>query len=280
MYLLRPDEEMSNAVLYEAGYAALKSGVDLIMLMQMPNHLHDLIDDMFAKTPEFNELFHKHVAKVGNVLRGREQNFFDDRQTCMVRLEKLEDVIRKIVYVATNPVRAGLVERVKDWPGANGYMALITGKPLRAKRPTAFHSQTGKAMPEEIEVHFRLPERFGDPAPILALIVRLVTACEELMIQARLEKGAPPVMGRNRVMRRSPFEKPNTPKKRCGIRPMFAAIDEETRFAAIQRWREFLRAYRKALSAYRSGTPVPFPHGTFWLVRRLGVSVSPPEKLS
>ena len=280
MYLLRPDAEMANAVLYEAGYAAMKTGVDLIMLMQMPNHLHDMLDDEDARTPEFNALFHKHVAKVGNVLRDREQNFFDDRPTCMVRVEELEDLIRKIVYIATNPVRAGLVERVKDWPGANGYMALITGKPLRATRPKAFHSAKSKGMPEEIDVHFRIPKRFGDPAPIIALIVRLVTTIEEVMILARREGRAPPAMGRNRVMRRSPYERPSKPKKRSGIRPMFAAIEPKVRFAAIQRWRDFLCAYRKAWAAYRAGTPIPFPHGTYWLRRRFGVAVEPAEKIS
>jgi len=277
MHLLRPDEAMSNAVMYEAGYAAMKTGVDLIMLMQMPNHEHDIVEDPLGNVPAFNENFHKLVAKVGNVMRDRTQNFFDSEPTCVVRLETLEDLIRKVVYVATNPVRAGLVERAKEWPGASGYAALITGKPVRAYRPKAFHSSRSKVMPEVIDVSFRIPERFGDPAPIIEEIVRRVTRIEENEIRERRCRGIP-VVGRYRVMRRSPFEKPAEPKKRSDISPTIAAIDSQTRFEAIDRLRCFRRRYRAARAAMRAGTPIPFPHGTYWLARHVGVVVLPAEK--
>ena len=277
MYLLRPDPEMSNAVLYEAGYAAMTTGVELIMLMQMPNHIHDGVEDEHANVPKYNETFHKMVAKVGNRIRGREQNFFDDEQTSMVRLEETEDLTRKIVYMALNPVRAGLIERVKDWPGASGYVALITGTPLRATRPAKFHGKKSK-MPAEIFVPFRIPARYGDPKPIIDEIVRRVTAFEDEEIARRTASGMS-VMSRHKLLRQSPFESPTKSKKKTRIKPTIAAINDETRFEAIQRLRDFRRAYREALAAYRAGKPIPFPPGTYWLVRHLGVAVESAEKI-
>lgn len=45
-----------------------------------------------------------------------------------------QDVIDKLVYTATNPVKDHLVDRVHHRPGGNGLHELLTGRPLRAKR--------------------------------------------------------------------------------------------------------------------------------------------------
>ena len=282
MYLLTPDAEMSNAVMYEAGYAAMKTGVALVALTQMPNHMHNVLDDPNANVPAFNEQFHKLVAKVGNVIRNRKQNFWAAHEpTNVVRLEELEDLIRKVVYVFTNPVTAGLVERVVDWPGANGYLALITGTPIRAWRPRKFHAWKGRknrdVMPEYIDVYFRIPARFGDPTPIIAEIVRRVTAIEEAEIAKRKITGIP-VMGRNKVMRRNPFDSPTKPKKKRDFKPAIAAKKRQTRFEAIDRLKVFRREYRRARLEHLAGLPAVFPHGTYWLARHCAVAVAPAER--
>ena len=45
-----------------------------------------------------------------------------------------------------------------------------------------------------------------------------------------------------------------------------------------QRKREFVRDYRQARRALLAGTPIPFPAGTYWLRRFIGVEVAPFEK--
>ncbi len=77
----------------------------------MSNHLHDAIYDREGNAPAFYEHFHKLLAKCMNALRGRWENFFSSEQVCVVRLETREDLIEKLVYIATNPVKDGLVER-------------------------------------------------------------------------------------------------------------------------------------------------------------------------
>jgi hypothetical protein len=52
--------------------------------------------------------------------------------------------MRKLVYVATNPVKDRLVERVHQWPGVNGLGALLGERPLRATRPRHFFAETAR----------------------------------------------------------------------------------------------------------------------------------------
>jgi biotin-(acetyl-CoA carboxylase) ligase len=45
------------------------------------------------------------LARSQNALRGRWENFWSSEQVCVVRLVNREDVIAKLVYTATNPVK-------------------------------------------------------------------------------------------------------------------------------------------------------------------------------
>jgi hypothetical protein len=85
-------------------------------------HLHDAIFDRHGNAPAFYEHF---------------------------RLETRDALIDKLAYIATNPIKDGLVERVGDWPGASGYRALLSGQPLRATRPKHFLAAEG-VMPEAV----------------------------------------------------------------------------------------------------------------------------------
>src|SRR6476620_2925286 len=133
-YLLRPDKETNNAVIYCLAVAAQRYDIDVMDFVQMTNHLHERIFDRNGTAPAFYEHFHKLLAKCVNALRGRWENFFSSEQVNVVRLVTKEDLINKLVYIATNPVVAGLVERVEDWPGSSGYRALMSGKSIRATR--------------------------------------------------------------------------------------------------------------------------------------------------
>ncbi len=91
--------------------------------------------DRHGRYPEFVEHFHKMFARSQNTLRGRWENFWSSEQVCVVRLVNRDDVMDKLVYTATNPVKDGLVDKVHHWPGVNGLGALLAGRPLRADRP-------------------------------------------------------------------------------------------------------------------------------------------------
>src|SRR3954465_658638 len=65
-FLLRPDPETNNAVMYCLAVAAQRCEVDVIDFVQMSNHLHEAIFDRRGNAPAFYEHFHKLLAKCMN----------------------------------------------------------------------------------------------------------------------------------------------------------------------------------------------------------------------
>ncbi len=273
LFLLRPDPEMNNAFMYCLGVAAQRAEVDLLNFMQMSNHLHDAIYDRHGTGPVFYEHFHKLLAKCGNVMRDRWENFFSTEQVCVVRLEGREDLINKLVYIAINPVKDGLVETVADWPGASGYHALMSGEPLRATRPRHFFAPDG-TMPAEVTFRVGIPPELGDREEILTEVRARVEEFERGEAARRALTGER-VLGRYAVLRQSVRKSPRAPKPRRGLRPTIAARSLWARLEAIQRKRDFVAAYRKARAAFRAGLRIAFPYGTYWLHRFMGVEVEP-----
>jgi putative transposase len=270
-FLLRPDEETNNAVIYCLAVAAQRHNIDVLTFTQMSNHLHEGIYDRDGTGPAFYEHFHKLLAKCMNALRGRWENFFASEQVCVVRLLTREDIIDKLVYIAINPVKDGLVERVSEWPGASGYRALMTGKPLRARRPKHFFADDG-TMPEEVTLHLRVPPELGDAEAFLAEVRARVAAAEAEEARKRAAAGQR-VLGRYAVLRQSWRDSPASREPRRGLRPTVAARNLWARLEALQRKQEFTRAYRRARLALLAGLPATFPAGTYWLRRFVGIDV-------
>ena len=273
-FLLRPDREANNAFIYCLAVAAQRYEMTVLDFTQMSNHLHDEVFDRHGNGPAFNEHFHKLLAKCLNVYRGRQENFFSSAQPSVVRLETVEAVIDKLVYTATNPVKDGLVARVRDWPGANGYEALQNGRALHATRPRFFFAEDGD-MPEEVTLELSIPPELGDRDEILAEVRSRVEAVER--DEARKRKR---VLGRYAVLRQSWRDSPTSRLPRRGLRPKFAAKNLWALVEAVQRDRDFIREHRAARLALKAGKPIPFPYGTYGIHRYMGVAVTAPEKLS
>jgi hypothetical protein len=272
-YLLRPDPETNNAFLYCLIVAAQKYEVDVLDFIQMSNHLHDAIFDRLGNAPAFYEHFHKLLAKCVNALRGRWENVFASEQVCVVHLATVEDLIEKLVYIATNPVKAGLVARVEDWPGASGFRALMNGTVLRATRPKHFFAEDG-VMPAEVSMQLRIPPELGDHDAIVAAVKLRVAQVEQDEARKRAASGRR-VLGRYAVLRQSWRDSPTSREPRRTLRPTFAARSRWALLEAIQRKREFLTDYRAARVAVLAGAPAYFPFGTYWLRRFVGVAVAP-----
>ena len=110
-FLLRPDRETTNAFIYCLALAAQRTEMDVLAFLAHSNHHHTIVVDTRGRMPQFLELFHKLVAKHQNALRGRWENFWSSEQTSVVRLVDPGDVVDKMVYALTNPVKDKLVEK-------------------------------------------------------------------------------------------------------------------------------------------------------------------------
>lgn len=265
MFLLRPDDETNQAFLYCLGVAIRRHGIELILPCAMSNHHHTTAFDRHGNYPEFLEHFHGLLARCQNALRGRWENFWASEQPCVVQLVDREDVLRKLVYVATNPVKDHLVDKVHHWPGVNGLGPLLRGRVVRVKRPRHFFAADGE-MPEEVELHMRIPPELGDATEILRELEERVRQAEGEAAAERSRTGRR-ILGRRAVLAQSWRSSPTSREPRRNLRPRVAAIKTWARIEALLRNREWQRAYREARCAWSSGLPAVFPPGTYWLKR-------------
>jgi putative transposase len=266
-FLLRPDDETNNAFTYCLGEAAQRLGIVVLLMVAMSNHHHMVIYDRYGNYPAFLEHFHKMLARCLNALRGRWENFWSSEQVCVVHCVGFEDVINKLVYVALNPVKDHLVERVHHWPGVNGLSPLLANRPLRATRPRHFfRNRKGSPMPEEVTLELTIPPELGSREQVLRLLRERVEAGEASIAATRRAEGRR-VLGRRAVKAQSPNGRPTSVEPRRGLRPRVAARSQWARIEALQRNREFLDAYRDARARWIRGEAAEFPIGTYWLRR-------------
>ena len=271
-FLLRPDPDTNNAFAYCLAEAAQRFKIELVLTQQMSNHHHTVLLDRSGMVVEFMAHFHKLVAKCQNALHGRWENVWSSEPACLVHLVDPADVIDKLIYVATNPVKDGLVERVHHWPGLNAVSALLAERPLRAHRPRHFFRNNGP-MPKVVTLTLSIPPELGDRNQVVAQLRAGITKVEVAHAQRRLETGGR-VLGRRGIVRQSWRECPTTYVPRRDLRPRVAARCRWARMEALYRNREFLIAYRTARAAWIAGTPTIFPVGTYWLHRFAGVPVA------
>ena len=271
-FLLRPDAATNNAFLYCLADAAQRCNITVLLTCVLSDHHHTIVFDPDGNLPAFTEHFHKLLAKSQNALRGRWENFWSTEQVCVVRLVDATDVLNKLVYVATNPVKDRLVAKVHHWPGVNGLTSLLTGRTLHATRPGHFFRATGP-MPATLTLTLTLPSQLGDAQQFRAELRAQVAAVEAAVEADRLRTGGP-VFGRRAILHQSWRASPTTGEPRGSLRPRLAARSLWSRLEAIARNREFLAAYRDARAGWLGGAAVVFPGGTYWLRRFAHVPVA------
>jgi putative transposase len=267
-FLMRPDRETDNAFVYCLAVAASRHRVEIFFTVAMSNHHHTGISDPDGNYPAFIEYFHKLFAKCQNALRGRWENFWSSEQTSAVRLVDPDDVLNKLIYALTNPVKDGLVEKAHHWPGVTSFEALLHGKTLTARRPRHFFRNEGP-MPETATLKIARPPGFEELSPreFVALVLERVGVVEESAAAERRRTGAS-VFGRRAVLAQKPTDRPGGREPRRELNPRIAASSKWSRIEALMRNRAFRDAYTAARAAFAAGVrEVVFPAGTYWLRR-------------
>ncbi len=271
--LLHPNPVTNEIFLYCLAEAAQRFDIEVMLPTALSNHHHTDIFDRHGNVIPFVEHFHRLLAKSMNAYLGRSENFWSSEQVSIVRIEDPADVIDKLVYTALNPVAADLVERVADWPGVSGLEDLLAQRTITVKRPSCFFSANG-SMPETVTLSLVIPPELGDSDAIRRELRERVAAGELRLAAERTQAGRR-VLGRRGILKRSWRDFPATEAPRRGLRPRFAARSRAVLEAAIQRYHEFLCAYRQARRAWLEGEAPHFPAGTYWLQRFAGVTVAP-----
>jgi REP element-mobilizing transposase RayT len=267
-FLMRPDRDTNNAFIYCLAEAAARFRIEVIFTIAMSNHHHTGIHDPDGNYPAFIEHFHKLFAKCQNALRGRWENFWSSEQTSVVRLVNPDDVLEKMTYALTNPVKDGLVEKAHHWPGASSFGSLVHGALLTATRPTHFFREDG-AMPTTVSLRISRPRELADLSDreFAALIQERVRQVEERAALERQRRGAF-VVGRRAVLGQRWNDRPGNREPKRELNPRIASRNKWSRIEAVMRNRIFCAAYAAARDSFSKGLgEVLFPAGTYWLRR-------------
>jgi REP element-mobilizing transposase RayT len=273
-FLLRPDPATNNAFTYALAEAAQRCDVTIVLPQMMSNHHHTIAYDPHGNHVDFRQRLHRNVAASQNALRGRWENLWAAEEPCVVELVSTEDLLEKLVYVATNPVKDHLVEKVHHWPGPKFVHALLSGKPMKATRPRHFFRPCGP-MRSEVELAVGLPDHFEGKDEFLAQLRRRIAAVEDQCARDRQLTGRR-VVGRRSILRQSWRGSPTSHAPRRNLRPRVAARDASQRVFTLRRNHEWQADYRAARQLWLAGFDVEFPYGTYWLRRYASVAVKPP----
>jgi len=175
----------------------------------------------------------------------------------------------KIVYLACNPVAAGLVAKAEHWPGV---MAYQSGKTLKAKRPDVFFRKDGDTA-ESASITLTPPPLTTSLSreSYCKQIAKLVQNREQ-EIQTEVARLGQSFMGKAAVLGQKVTDSPFTKEPKGKLNPNIACKSKWHRIEALRRLKTFISEYKAALIEWRRGNRnVVFPEGTYALRIQAGV---------
>jgi REP element-mobilizing transposase RayT len=267
--LLVPDKACWQIFLYCLALAAERHGIRIHAVVMMGNHYHIVLTDMEGQLPLFMQWFNRQLARCIQRHRGWEHEVWEpNRKYNAVELMSEEAMWEAVLYVLTNPIKAGLVSSLSQWKrGLIGPAQLARGT-IKVSRPTVLFNDTA---PESATLRLSAPEALGASTSAFA------EALEELLPDAigNAREKVSTVIGWKRVVK-TPFKsRPQSQRARVSMSPALKAVGALALREAIQGLRAFRNAYREAYEAFRDGAyGMLFPEGTWWMVRFGGAACS------
>jgi len=277
-YFLRPSKELREAIIYCIADAQAQHPVQIHAFCAMSNHLHIVFTDPDGTAPLFVQAMNQSIARYVNCSLGRFGAMWEGgaRPNYCV-LPEHGDILDKIVYTLTNPVKAGLVSEHHLWPGAHSNVAQIAKGLITTKRPTKFFARTDDPALLTRELILTQP-----PGPVVMspedygkYLARRVAETEATIAADRATKGQK-WLGRKECMKINPYDAPPTKWKPFTRNPKVSSKHEESRNAWILKLKRFVSKYKDARRAFRGGArDAPFPEGTFAMRVYLSVAIEP-----
>jgi putative transposase len=278
-FFLRPDSFVTRALLFVLGFATAWYGIELHAAVALSNHWHLVLTDVRGRKSAFVQFVHMMIGRAVNSFRGRFEAFWSPGRPSMVQLLTPDDVLDKMVYVMLNPVRAGLVARVADWPGLVTKPEDLLAGAVETARPRRFFSARGPLGQTSRFVYRRPPgfEHLTDEE-LVALLRERVAAGEAA---AASERGGRPVVGAEAVLKQHWSSAPKSGAPRFRRDPHVACRDRQLRIAALLQLATFRHEYRAALHRFEQGRRgTTFPYGTLLMRERFRVRCGPPPAVS
>jgi len=279
-FLLRPDCQLNQLILYLVAFFVQKFSMQLSAIVVLSDHYHMVLTDVLGQLPDFLRELNRIVALCVKVLRKWEGPVWEPCSVSVVELLTPEAAAQAMVYTWLNACRSGLVSHPHAWPGVTTALGDVDGPAIMAKRPDQYLDAGSGRWPEEIALPITMPpilEALGRETAREMLGAELARQLTEAQRNVR-EQGWK-VVGATLCKQASPYQRAKSWEPLRGRNPVLAAGRgcRDALRQGIDALRTFRSAYRTALQSWRQGVrAVLFPHGTWWMVRFHGAAVGPP----
>jgi|GEM_PF-394545 len=267
-FLFGENTEATNIFKYFLALAAARFDVEIHAFVLMSNHYHIVLTDRHGCHPAFTCWLNGMVARFVNSMSGREDALWDGRQVNVVDLLDPDAVARKISYVLTNPIRAGLRA---DPTHVSSYLKNDRDTSEFATiRPDVLAS-TRTDWPLIAELLLRPPAEgpiSGQPLDLEALVTQYVDATLKALQRPKEPSGAaraPAATAAKTIPSgERPAARPYRPARRPGLTPRVASADPAARLDYMSMIRRFERLHRNArLAAEDQPDIANYPPGTY-----------------
>ena len=127
--LFIPHPGLNDVVGGVIAHYADKLKISLYAVCVLGNHYHILCSGPEAALPRFGESVNREIAHRVNRYLSRRGFVWGRRYDDQITIEEV-DALKGLVYVLTNPVKHGLVNHPRNWPGISTYHQALGAKPL------------------------------------------------------------------------------------------------------------------------------------------------------
>jgi REP element-mobilizing transposase RayT len=275
MFLLKPSKEVNQIIGSSLGRALESAPVELHGATCNINHMGMVFSIGKGQTDNASK-FIKHFAQLCSRELNRHYGLEGHFWACRARVEEItsDKKAEKVLgYDACNPVKDGLVESYRHWKGFSTTEALLHGKILRFKyiKRTAWWGKGGaysnipqKEFERITEVNLTLlPSWRRLRESQRQTRYRHILRNQEGLAERDRKAEGLRVMGKERINRINPFDKPRNPRKRTP-QPLCHADNIRDYNAYKKAYQEVANAHKEASTAFRKGAfDVEFPGGTF-----------------
>ena len=147
-------------------------------------------------------------------------------------------------------------------------------RPKPSSRPPRFFRRDGN-LPESLTLEYIRPPGFEPLSHDAwqALLAGKIHEVETTAALARSSRGLR-ILGRARVLRQRPTDRPASHEPRRQLSPRVASLNKWAHIEALRRNKTFVAAYQHARTLWQAGLDAIFPIGTYWLRRFAGVPVT------
>ncbi len=281
-FILRPDlDGRSRRIIYYClAVLSAKHGIAVHAVAQMSTHWHVCLTDVQGVLPDFLRDVHQTLAMCFKGHREWKEEVWNKSQTGVVDIETSAGALKQLAYVMCNPIEAGMVRTLEEYPGAITRPEQIGRVAFAVKRPAIGYLANEQKWPKTATLRYEVPAalRAEYGAGATYAIVEATRARAEKLRKERAAQGLG-YLGAQAVCNAPVTTRATKEEERGGLRPTqtIGPGEHQVLRRKLREQRAWRTAYAKCLARWRNGDrEVEWPPHT-WKMRVVhGVRCAPP----